>query len=66
MAASESCAVSGCGKDAARSLPTKKVKEVLPDLSLTGDARRSHLCRDHYREFRKKTKQERELDRLGW
>ncbi|HKZ98418.1 MAG TPA: hypothetical protein VJ326_02335 [Thermoplasmata archaeon] len=66
MAPDEVCAVSGCGGKAARSLPTSKIKEVLPDLSLTGDARRSHLCRDHYRQFRKKTKTERELERLGW
>lgn len=66
MAAGEVCAVSGCGGKAARSLPTKKIREVLPELTLTGDTRRSHLCRDHYRQFRKKTKTERELERLGW
>jgi len=58
--------VSGCGQQAARSLSTGKVKEALPDLRLASDARRTHLCRDHYRQFRKKTKEERELERLGW
>lgn len=66
MAPEEVCAVSGCGKEAARSLPTKKVTQVLDGVSLTTNARRSHLCRDHYRQFRKKTKQERQLERLGW
>ncbi|MGQ0798153.1 MAG: hypothetical protein ACT4OI_09895 [Methanobacteriota archaeon] len=66
MAPEDVCAVAGCGKEAARSLPSRKVKEVLPELSLAGDARRSHLCRDHYRQFRKKTKEERELERLAW
>lgn len=66
MAAKEVCAVAGCGQEAARSLPTKRIKEALPDLSLAAETRRSHLCRDHYRQFRKKTKQERELERLGW
>lgn len=66
MSPEDVCAVAGCGKDAARSLSTKKVKEILSELSLTGDARRSHLCRDHYRQFRKKTKEERELERLAW
>jgi hypothetical protein len=60
------CAVSGCGQEAARSLSTKKVKEALPELSLAGEARRAQLCRDHYRQFRKKTKEERTLERLGW
>lgn len=66
MAAEDVCGVSGCGQKAARSLPTKKVKEVLPELRLAADTRRTHLCRDHYRSFRKKTKEERELERLGW
>ncbi len=25
-----------------------------------------HLCREHYKEFKKATKEERSLDRLGW
>lgn len=66
MSPEDVCAVSGCGQPAARSLPTKKIKEALPDLTLTGEPRRSHLCRDHYRQFRKKTKREREFERLGW
>lgn len=66
MAAKDLCAVAGCGQEGARSLPTKKIKEALPDLSLTAETRRSHLCRDHYRQFRKKTKREREFERLGW
>lgn len=66
MAPEEVCAVSGCGQKAARSLSTQKIKEALPDLRLAAETRRSHLCRDHYRQFRKKTKEERQLERLGW
>jgi thymidine kinase len=66
MAAGDICGVQGCGKEARRSLSTKKVKEALPDLKLIGDPRRTHLCKDHYRQFRKKTKKERELDRAAW
>jgi hypothetical protein len=66
MAGPEVCGVQGCGKEAQRSLSTKKVKEALPDLKLIGDPRRVHLCKDHYRQFRKKTKEERELDRATW
>lgn len=66
MPADEVCGVSGCGQKAARSLSTKKVKDALPTLSLSSDARRTHLCKDHYRQFRKATKEERELERLGW
>ncbi len=66
MPEKEVCGVSGCGKDAVRSVAEGKLKAALPGLSAKADFRRVHLCRDHYREFRKKTKQERELDRLGW
>jgi len=66
MPTDEVCGVQGCGKEAKRSLSTKKVKEVLPELKLIGEPRRVHLCKDHYKQFRKKTKQERELDRAAW
>ncbi len=66
MPAEEVCGVQGCGKEAKRSLSTKKVKEALPELKLIAESRRVHLCRDHYKQFRKKTKVERELDRATW
>ncbi|MCI4371586.1 MAG: hypothetical protein L3J78_02955 [Thermoplasmata archaeon] len=66
MPAADVCGVQGCGKEGKRSLSTRKVKEVLPELRLIGDPRRVHLCKDHYKEFRKKTKKERELDRAAW
>jgi len=66
MPADEVCGVVGCGKEAKRSLSTTKVKEALPELKLIGEPRRVHLCKDHYKQFRKKTKQERELERATW
>ena len=62
----EVCAVDGCGNPAARSLSANKVKQVLPDLKLGDVGRRAHLCRTHYKAFRKKTKEERELERAAW
>jgi len=66
MPADEVCGVVDCGKEAKRSLSTKKVKEALPELKLIGEPRRVHLCRDHYRAFRKKMKEEREIERATW
>lgn len=66
MPAEEHCGVSGCPNQAVRSVPLEKLKEALPGLGVKADFRRVHVCRDHYRQFRKKTKKERELDRLGW
>ncbi len=60
------CAVVGCGQPAARSLSAAKVRQALPELKLEDVVRRAHLCRQHYKAFRKKTKEERELERAGW
>ena len=62
----EVCGVSGCGKDAVRSVAADKAKEILSGKTLQVDFRRVHLCREHYRAIRKATKKDRELDRLGW
>src|SRR3989441_12626430 len=66
MPTDEVCGVQGCGKEAKRSLSTKKVKEVLPELKLIGEPRRVHLRKEHYKQFREKTKQKRELDPAAW
>ena len=58
------CQYPGCGKPAERSLPRKKAEGVLG--ALEGSGRRVHLCREHYKKFRKATKKERELERLSW
>lgn len=61
------CGVEDCKEKAHKSLSTKKVKSALPNLKLRKDVgKRVHLCKTHYKEFKKKTKTERELDRLAW
>ena len=58
------CDVEGCGADAQRSVSGRKVEKS--GLSLRSDpAKNAHLCRDHYRKFKKKTKKDRLLERLG-
>ena len=68
MAADESgktCDIEGCSKEAERSINTKKIKET--SLSVKNEsARSSHLCKDHYRTFKKETKKDRKLDHLGY
>lgn len=59
------CDVSGCGKEAERSINVKKLEGVL-SVGVGQRDRQAHLCKEHYREFKKKTKKERELDRLAW
>jgi len=54
------CNVTGCGNDAVRSLSTEKVKAA--GLKI-GEVRRAYLCRAHYKEFKRQTKQERTLEK---
>jgi hypothetical protein len=55
------CSVSGCGKEAVRSLSTDKVK--LAGLNVSSSERRSYLCKEHYKEYKKKTKKDKQLER---
>jgi len=59
------CDVEGCDEDSVRSISTGRVKGAL-EWNLSDDGKRAHLCKRHYREFKKATKKDRELDRLAW
>ena len=54
------CSVIGCYDEAIRSLPVDKVKSVGMKV---GEARRSFLCKKHYKEFKKGTKKDRKLEK---
>ena len=58
------CAIPGCGGVAVRSLARAEVRKAFPQLSEEG--RRAHLCKDHYKQWKKATRAARELDRLDW
>ena len=59
--AEETCDVAGFDKPAERSFNNKKVANTtLSQKSI--DHRPVHLCKDHYKEFKKQTKTDRELD----
>ena len=55
-----SCTVSGCDKEAVRSLSTEKASSA--GLRV-GEARRTYLCKEHYKEYKKKTREERKLEK---
>ncbi len=59
------CDVAGCGAEAVRSLSAKRVTESGLKLA-SDDLRKAGLCREHYKEFKKKTKKDRTYERLGW
>lgn len=58
------CGVPGCGADAERSLALSEARKAFPQLPEKG--RRAALCRTHYKEWKKSTKEARKLARLDW
>ena len=57
----EKCSVSGCGNEAARSISADKVKAA--GLNVGNDDKRAYICKEHYKEFKKKTKKDKTLDK---
>ncbi len=58
------CEVKGCTNEAVRSVGAKKIAKS--DLAIDSKRGNVHLCKDHYRQFKKSTKEDRKLERLGW
>ena len=54
------CSVSGCSREAIRSLSAGKVKST--GLNVGGSERRVYLCKEHYKEYKKKTKKDKQLE----
>jgi hypothetical protein len=55
------CNVSGCKNEAARSITTDKCKAA--GLSVNTTEKRAYICKEHYKEFKKKTKKDKTLDK---
>jgi hypothetical protein len=54
------CSITGCDKDAVRSLPAGRVTAAGMKI---GVARRAYLCKEHYKEYKKATKKDRTLEK---
>ncbi|MBT0158847.1 hypothetical protein G4O51_02555 [Candidatus Bathyarchaeota archaeon A05DMB-2] len=55
------CSVSGCSREAARSISSGKAKSA--GLNVNSNEKRAYLCREHYKEFKKKTKKDKTLEK---
>ena len=55
------CNVEGCDQDGARSINTTKVENAGLRVNSTG--KKTALCKDHYKEWKKETKDDRSLER---
>jgi hypothetical protein len=57
----EKCSVVSCGKPAERSIPFDKAKSA--GLNVGGSEKRAYLCKDHYKEYKKKSKKDKTLEK---
>ncbi|MFB0551073.1 MAG: hypothetical protein ACETVV_00700 [Nitrososphaeria archaeon] len=55
------CSVEGCGQDAVKSFSAEKVRSV--GLAVSSGTRRAYLCRMHTKEYKKKTRKERKVEK---
>ncbi|MCI4358074.1 MAG: hypothetical protein L3J95_01105 [Thermoplasmata archaeon] len=58
------CCVPGCEETALRHLSLAEARRAFRELPEQG--RSAPLCRAHYKEWKKRTKESRTLDRLAW
>ena len=58
------CNVDSCDNDGVRSLNTKKVENA--GLRVQSNNKKSVLCKEHYKEWKKETKEDRELERARY
>jgi len=60
---SKVCDVKGCDAEAERSISGDAAKEA--NMNVDEGLKRVHLCKDHYRQYKKASRKERELGTLG-
>jgi len=60
----EKCQIPGCSNTAERSVSAAKLSKVFSGLE--GRKGSVRICKEHYKKFKKETKEERELERLAW
>ena len=58
------CNVDGCDQDGTRSLNTVKVEHA--GLRVTSSGKKSVLCKTHYKEWKKESKEDRDLERARY
>ena len=58
------CDVDGCDEDGIRSLNTKKIEEA--GLRISTNNKKAALCKEHYKEWKKETKSDRDLERARY
>ncbi|MBS3781136.1 MAG: hypothetical protein KGY66_03615 [Candidatus Thermoplasmatota archaeon] len=62
----KTCDVKGCDEDKKKSLSTTKIKKKTDLKVESSGGRNSYLCKEHYKEYKKATEDERRAKRLSW
>ncbi len=57
----EKCSVQGCNNEAARSISADKCKAA--GLNVGSADKRAYICKEHYKDYKKKTKKDKTLDK---
>ena len=60
----KTCGIEGCDEPAERSVARSNVVKYINNIKQEG--RRVHLCRKHYKVYKKASQRDRKLERLGW
>ena len=63
MVKKRTCSINACKMEAVRSLAADRVEQT--GLKIKGE-KRAYLCKQHYKEFKKRTKKDRKIERLKW
>ncbi len=59
----KSCSVPGCSEASFKTVPGGLAHKAFSSIDAKGKV---HLCKNHYKEYKKATKKDREMERLGW
>ena len=55
------CSIFGCSREPVRSLSADKVRQA--GLKVGSAEKRAYLCKEHYKEYKKKTKKDKQLEK---
>ncbi len=61
--ADKMCDVEGCHNESFKTVPADLAKKVF---TIDQKKTKVHLCKEHYKEYKKETKKEREVGRMDW
>lgn len=63
MRSEDRCGVKGCDKESERSISMEAATKAGMDMK--EGQKRAHLCKDHYKEYKKRSKVDRKIGSLG-